>query len=170
MIGKFLQLMVALLIISGAVSGCAQMKPLPPSQISLLEEYKAVRGWSAVQIENAVKEYEQRYAQTPSDMNRVRLALALGFGKSVATYPTRAIQLLDETAKNATTSPSDATLFAEVFAEILKEQFHNESKLGIAEARINTLTKQVESERTRADELERKLEAIKIIEKSLRKR
>ena len=166
MIRKYSQWIVMLFI----MSGCAQMAPMPPSQLSLLEDYKVVRGWSAVQTQTEVREREQRYTQTPSNLNRVRLALALGFGKGGMADPKLAIQLLDETIKNPGLPPSDEVLIAEVFSEILKERLQNENKLEMAEARISSLTKQAESERMRADELERKLEAIKVIEKSLRKR
>jgi uncharacterized caspase-like protein len=164
--GKVLQLMVLVLM----VSGCTQMKPLSPSQRSLLEEYGVVRSWSATQTESAVKGREQFYAQTPSEMSRLSLALALGFGKGAATDPKRALQLFDETAKGTATQRSSEALFAEVFAGFLKERIQSEAKISAAEAKINSLSKQTEKEHERADELEKKLEALKSIEKSLRKR
>lgn len=166
------------------LGGCAYLAPLPPAQVNLLEEYRQARSWSASQSETMLREREAFYLQAPSTINRVRLALVLGFGRGGATDPKRALQLFDESAKRVEESHADEALFAEVFGAILKERLQAETRLNSAEAKITaaeakisateakigTLNRQLESERVRAEELEKKLEALKAIEKSLRKR
>lgn len=182
MSGRALRLMVIVSLL--LVGGCANMSMLHSSQTTLLEDYRQVRSWSAVQTETGVRERDQLYAQEASGMNRLRLALALGFGKGAATDSKRALQLFDESAKAVGVMHSNEALFAEVFAGVLKERLQSEAKISAAEVKVNaaeakssaaetkisTLNRQVESERGRADELEKKLEALKSIEKSLRKR
>lgn len=166
------------------LGGCAYLAPLPPAQVNLLEEYRQVRSWSASQGEAMLREREQLHGQDGSGINRLRLALVLGFGKGAVADPKRALQLFDESAKSAHEPHTDGALFAEVFGAILKERLQAETRLNSAEARltaaeakitaaeakIGTLNRQLESERVRAEELEKKLEALKAIEKSLRKR
>ncbi len=172
---RFLRLMmvVALLL----VSGCANMNLLKSTHMILLEEYKQVRSWSAIQTENGRRNSEQRYAQEPSETNRLRLALVLGFGKGAATDTKRALQLFDASATSEGPLYPDEVLFAEVFGGILKERLQAEVRIGnvetknsTAEAKVTTLNRQLDSERERANDLVNKLEALKSIEKSLRKR
>lgn len=166
------------------MTGCANLNQMGfGSQTTLLEEYRRVHGWSAAETETGVKERESLHAQAPSGTSRLRLALALGFGKGGAIDTGRALQLLDETARTAATHSYEA-LFAEVFAGILRARLQSESRASAAEARagaaeakasaaetkLNALNRQLEGERERAAELEKKLEALKSIEKSLRKR
>jgi hypothetical protein len=166
------------------VGGCANMGALSFTQATLLEEYQQIRSGSATQTEMALREREQLQLQSPSEINRVRLALVLGFGRGAATDPKRALQLFDESSKKVDGRPSDVALFAEVFAGILKERLQAETRItaaeakigaaetkaSAAEAKITALSREAESERERANELEKKLEALKSIEKSLHKR
>ncbi len=148
-----------------------------PSQGGLLEEYKQVSVWTAVETEQAVGQRERLYAASPAGINRVRLALALGFGKGKAVDAKRASRLFDEVAKNPDDHTPDQRLFAEILLALLKERSQAdarmggvEAKLNAAEARAGTLGKQLESERSRADALAKKLDALMSIEKSLQKR
>ena len=173
--GRFLRLPVVMVLV--LLAGCASMNVQYPSQRTLLEEYKQVYGWPAAETEQAVGQREQLYAVSPAGINRVRLALALGFGKGKVVDVKRALRLLDEAAKNPNDHTSDQLLFAELLTGVLKERGQLEARIGSAEAKLNaaeakvsTVSKQLESERSRADALTKKLEALMSIEKSLQKR
>lgn len=182
-----LTMVVAVLVLAG----CAHLEVPSDVQVNLLQEYQQVRSCSVSQCEAMLKEREQLYGQSPTGINRLRLALVTGFGKGAGADPKRALQLFDESIKSADATHDDEGRFAEVFASVLRERLQLEAKvgnaearsgvaearLGAAEAKVNTLeaklggvTRQLENERSRADELEKKLEALKDIEKSLRKR
>ena len=130
---------------------------------TLLDDYKQALDGSAAQNEAVLKEREQSYAQAPTDQNRMRLAIALGFGKGTAVDTRRALQLFDDESNVVGVLHSDDARLAGLFAAVLRERLQNAVKVADA-------AKQMESERLRADELQKKLDALKSIEKSLRKR
>ncbi len=180
--GRFLRLLAIMVLV--LLAGCANMNLQPPAQTLLLQEYKQVDSWSAAQTEAGVREREQRYLQSPLAVNRVQLALALGFGNGNAVDVKRALRLFDEIVKTPDDHSSEQLLFAEVLGGFLKERTQAdarvnsaetrlnaaETKLNAAEAKAGVLSKQLESERSRADALEKKLGALMFIEKSLQKR
>lgn len=182
MYGRFLPLLATMALV--LLAGCANMNLQHPTQTLLLQEYKQVNSWSAVQTEAGVREREQLYLQSPTAANRLQLALALGFGSGKSTDVKRALRLFDETVKTPADHDSEQLLFAEVLGGFLKERTQAdakinsaetklnaaEAKLNSAEARAGLLNKQLESERGRADALEKKLGALMSIEKSLQKR
>lgn len=157
--------------------GCSSMDLRHPVQTTLLEEYKEVSGWSAAETERAVDVLEQRYAESPAGENRLRLALALGFGKGKASDPRRALRLFDEAVSKTDEQTPEQQLLAELLGGVLKDRIQAEAKIGSAEARasaaeakVSAANRQLESERSRADGLAKKLEALMSIEKSLQKR
>lgn len=175
MSGRFLRLWAVMAL--ALLAGCANMNLHPSSQRTLLEEYKQVSGWTVAQTELAVGERERLYAASPAGINRMRLALALGFGKGKAVDVKRALRLFDGIAKNPNDHTPEQLLFAEMLAGVLKDQGQAEVRIGSAEAKLNaaetkvsTVSKQLENERSRADALAKKLEALMSIEKSLQKR
>ena len=189
MSGRFLRLWAVMAL--ALLAGCANMNLHPSSQRTLLEEYKQVSGWTAAQTELAVGERERLYAASPAGINRMRLALALGFGKGKAVDVKRALRLFDGITKNPNDHTPEQLLFAEMLAGVLKDQGQAEvligsaeaklstaesklstaeAKLSTAETKVSTVSKQLENERSRADALAKKLEALMSIEKSLQKR
>ncbi len=182
MSGRFLRLWAVMAL--ALLAGCANMNLHPSSQRTLLEEYKQVSGWTAAQTELAVGERERLYAASPAGINRMRLALALGFGKGKAVDVKRALRLFDGITKNPNDHTPEQLLFAEMLAGVLKDQGQAEVQIGSAEAKlstaeaklstaetkVSTVSKQLENERNRADALAKKLEALMSIEKSLQKR
>ena len=134
-------------------SGCANIEAVHTNQ-TLLDEYGVMAAWSPGEAEAQLQKLEQTYKTYPTDENRVRLAVALGFSKSKMAEPKRALELFKETQSSAPGS-STGTL-AGVFIELLETR-----------SRLAGTRWALKKERNKVAELEQKLQDLASIEKSL---
>jgi hypothetical protein len=155
----------------GLLTGCSLMPPsasdywIKPGMgrpsgeaVSLLHYHDYLRGLSAAELHKETEKQRQLQAMEKGDFRRVQYALALMAGSAVADHR-RASQLLEPLVKEVEGHDRELRALAILLHGELAERRRLEE--GAAKYR---------EEQRRADELEKKLEALKAIEKNLLQR
>lgn len=143
----------SLTIVVFMLAGCASMQ-WPPQEQVVLEQLYTAQQWTPDQLESELPTLEQAFAQQPTTVNRLRLAVALGFGRCHTCDSARALTLFKETLESA---QDDAVIaLASLCIDVL------EAKARIAENNAALLNGQ-----QRINELQQKLDDLTSIEESL---
>ena len=150
------------------VGGCANLRweptqqvepaePVQPAEQDILEQLRDVQQWSPEQFKAELPVLEADYANSPTVENRLRLALALGFGRCHQCDKRRALSLFTEAVDTGGDRPLAA--FAALCVDLLETQ-----------AKIAAAGKQLAKEQARVEDLQQKLDALTSIEESLHQR
>ena len=165
-------LLCALLLLSG-LSSCAPMKaprnaywhgpqaPHPSSDaVSLLHYAQFARKLGGKQLTEETERVRLNYAAEKSDFRLLQYALALSVPNATAADHRRALQLIDPLTQPGHGRDSELRALASLMHANLTEQRRLEDG-GASQAQ------RAREEQRRAEDLEKKLEALKDIEKSL---
>ena len=165
-------LICALLCLSG-LSGCALMKPpqsaywLDPQAarpssdaVSLLHYSAYARKLGGKQLAEETERQRLAYAAEKTDFRLLQYATALSVPGATAADHRRALQMIDPLTQPGQGRDSELRALASLMHANLTEQRRLEDG-GASQAQ------RAREEQRRADELEKKLEALKEIEKSL---
>ena len=135
------------------MAGCASLHWQPQEQV-VLEQLHTVQQWSPGQFESELPVLEQAYVQQPTEVNRLRLAVSLGFGRCHKCDSARALKLFKATLESA---QDDAVIaLASLCIELLE-----------AKAMITENNSALLNEQQRIIELQQKLDDLTSIEESL---
>ncbi len=159
----FAQFNLTLLILM--MAGCASLFSVPSEpRVSLvpqvplaqyvLEQFRIVQKMSAEQFEGEVLALEQAYAQEPNTVNRLRLAVSLGFGQCQKCDSVNALKLFKETLES---SQDDSVL---ALASLSIELLESKAMMADQDLVVVNLQQQVK-------QLQQKLNDLTSIEKSL---
>jgi len=154
----FARFNLALLVLM--MAGCAglpsqQSVALPvPAVQSVLEQFRTVQKISPGKINAKVPALELAYAQVPNTVNRLRLAVMLGFGQCQKCDSGRALKLFKETLESS--SENSVVALASLSIELL------ELKAMIADKNSALLNQQQQ-----VIQLQQKLDGLTSIEESL---
>ena len=135
------------------LGGCASIESLHTSQ-TLLDEYRLVDEWGVEESQQKIATLEKIYRQYPTNENRLRLAVVLGFSKGHSSDTKRALNLFEKTVASAPNT-STGTL-AGIFIELLNTRKD-----------LSGTRWALRKERQKVGSLEEKLQALTSIEKSL---
>lgn len=165
-------LLCALLLLAG-LNSCAVMKPAentstpdqqaphPSSEaVSLLRYSAFARKLGARQLVEETERLRLAYTAEKTDFRLLQYAMALSVPGTTAADHRRALQLLDPLTKPGRGRDSELRALASLMHAYLTEQRRLED--GIA-----SQAQRAREEQRRAEDLEKKLEALKDIEKSL---
>lgn len=133
-------------------------KPMPVSASQgILDYLYDIQDWTPERLDAHVAELENAYAVQPDEALRMRLAIALGFGSCPECKRSRAKNLFNEVLDTA--QDGAALAMASLCIDLLE-----------AKAKISATSRQLVKERTLANELQQKLDALTLIEESLHQR
>jgi len=135
------------------MTGCTSWNLLPLEQ-RVLEQVHSVKQWAPERLEGELPVLEQAYAQRPNTVNRLRLAVSLGFGRCHKCDSARALRLFKETLQSS--QDNSVVALASLSIELL------ESKAMMAEKNSALVNQQ-----QRINELQQKLNDLTLIEESL---
>jgi len=140
-------------LLASGCSGFLKTAPVPESQDSL-EQLGEIRQWSAARFVSELPVLEKNFSDDPSVGNRLRLAIALGFGECANCDPARAVELLQTLVASHTDGiePELASLYLELL----------ETRKMMAASQAQLLEQQ-----RKLKKLQEKLEALTSIEESL---
>ncbi len=144
---------LGLAVIVSMGAGCASWHWQPLEQ-RVLEQYRSVQQWSPEQFDNELPVLEQAYVQVPSTINRLRLAVALGFGQCRKCDSDRALKLFNETLQ---ASRNNSVVALVTLALDLLE----------AKATMAEKSSALQNQQQRLNELQQKLDDLTSIEESL---
>jgi hypothetical protein len=166
-------LRLCVLLFLAGLSGCALMKPpqsaywLDPQAarpssdaVSLLHYAAYARKLGGKQLAEETERLRLAYAAEKSDFRLLQYAIALSVAGTTAADHRRALQLIDPLTQPGQGRDSELRALASLMHVNLTEQRRLED--GNA-----SQAQRAREEQRRADELEKKLEALKDIEKSL---
>ncbi len=138
------------------ITGCASIENVHTNQ-TLLDEYRQLGSWSPDETDAKLKDLQEAYDRYPTDENRLRLAVVLGFGKGGNAEQDHALELFKDTVVS---SPNSTTgTLSGIFIELLNTRKH-----------LSGTRWALKKERQKVGSLEEKLEALTSIEKSLHHR
>ena len=143
---------LAVILCMGA-AGCANWH-LAPLEQRVLAQYRSVQQWSPERFDIELPVLEQAYAKVPSIVNRLRLAVSLGFGRCRKCDPARAHELFKETLQS---SQNNSVVALVTLALDLLE----------AQATIADKSSALLNQQQRLNELQQKLDDLTSIEESL---
>ena len=130
--------------------------PVSESQ-DILDYFHGIQDWTPERFSAHLSALEKAYAVQPDDALRMRLAIALGFGRCADCKPARAISLFNEVRDTAGDGVTVA--LASLCIDLLE-----------AKAKITATNRQLAKERKLVKELQQKLDALTLIEESLHQR
>lgn len=131
-------------------------RPASASQ-GILDYLYDIQGWAPERLNAHVAELEKAYAVQPDEALRMRLAIVLGFGRCAECKQSRAKNLFDEVL--GTAQDGAALAMASLCIDLID-----------AKAKISATNRKLVKERKLANELQKKLEALTLIEESLHQR
>jgi len=143
------------------MAGCARLPAVSepavvsaPLELRVLEQFHAVQKMSSQQFKSELPALELAYAQTPNTVNRLRLAVTLGFGRCQKCDSGRGLKLFKETLQSD--PPDSVAGLAALSIELL------ELKVRLADKNSALLDQQQQ-----VKQLQQKLDDLTSIEESL---
>lgn len=138
--------------------------PVPPIEAdplaALMQDYDSLRQQPATELSQAYKKTYQDFLQTQSNSSRVESALLLALPDTPFHDTTAALNLLNSWPKDATDTSTALHDFAHLLSVLLTQQQRSN-------ATVNDLNQKLKDEQIYTENLQKKIDAVKAMEKNL---